>query len=155
MKIVATFLCLLLIPTIAYNAAPLEGVRHVKLSDFGGVKHVKLSDFLKPTPAPEVAAPDPFYTLYQQAVASRQPLYVWIDYRCPSSANQAGGLHFHAPGTRWRDVQGPAVVVLKPLAAAGWLGREKVVLARDCCAAALTSGLSAELQPASRAAGRG
>ena len=27
MKIVATFLCLLLIPAAAYNAAPLEGVR--------------------------------------------------------------------------------------------------------------------------------
>ena len=104
------------------------------------------------TPAPEVKpATDPFFELYQEAMRSGKTLYVWVDYRCPSSALQVGGLHFYAPEKRWRDVTGPAVVILKPRGD-GWMGREKVVLAKDCCARELTSGPTA---PASRASGGG
>lgn len=149
MRVAATFLCLLLIPATAYNAAgPAAAtpmLHYVKQSDFAGVRFVKQSDFAKPklsVPVPEIAV-DPFAERYRQAVATNQPLYVWVGYRCPSSADQlAGALHVHLP-IGWRGIAKPSVVVLRPSSPPdGWLRRMAVVDAKDCCAAELARALA-------------
>lgn len=126
----------------------------------------------KPEPTEKEVTPpkaSEFRIAFEAAKRDRAPLYVWVDYWCPSSALQIAGAHHHrVNGKQWTElklqgtdgvwrettVEGPAVVVLKPDAATGGYYREKTVAAKDCCAASLTSGAGPTVQ-ASRSMGGG
>lgn len=70
---------------------------------------------------------------YDALARGRQRVYIWVAYRCPSSASQVDGEHRFV--TRYRDVNRPAVIVLRPQD--GVLIRDRVIEARDCCASTL------------------
>jgi hypothetical protein len=93
-----------------------------------------------------VSPPAPTYSQARaEALRESKPLVVWISYKCPSSAVQVPGMvHFHAPGERWEQWQGPGVVVGVPggdgeVYVAGFIG------AADCCASSIKAAVERKL----------
>ncbi len=87
--------------------------------------------------------------LWAQALKESRPLCIWVGYRCPSSADQVPGmLHYHT--AVYKDVKGPAVVVLIPWSD-GKLYRGEVVSAEKCCAAELRAAVERTLERWQRA----
>ena len=105
------------------------------------------------TPAPGVV---PFDTDYgaaaRRAVREGLPLYVWVAYKCPSSANQIPeAVHVFLSEFEGSDEQ--RVVVGLPNGS-GWLDEAGVVQAEDCCATALRAVVSRrQAMRSSRSAG--
>src|SRR4029453_8916641 len=72
---------------------------------------------------------------------------------CPSTSNQLPGmLHHHEQGP-WRDVRGPAAVVLVP-GGDGALYRAEVISAERCCAANIRAAVTGKLAAWEGAAAR-
>lgn len=85
-------------------------------------------------PAPPAGSAD-YSAAYQSAVREGRTLYVWVGYKCPSSANQLSeAVHVFVDSFRGSTVQ--RVVVGVPDGVGG-LDRVGEVLAPDCCAAEL------------------
>lgn len=80
--------------------------------------------------------PREHWTIAEQS----RPVFVWINYRCPSSADQVSGIHRHVTAMliNGRIETAPQVVIMRP-DGRGWLVYERTVAARDCCASALSN----------------
>lgn len=89
-------------------------------------------------------------SLWEQALKETRPLCIWVGYRCPSSAIQVPGmLHWHQ-AEAYKEVKGPAVVVLVP-GGDGKLYRGEVIAADKCCAAELRAAVERTLERWQRA----
>jgi hypothetical protein len=78
-------------------------------------------------------------TDYAALARGTKTVFVWVAYRCPSSASQVVGVHRHCDN--YLGITRPCVVVLKPRNGTE-LVRERVIEAKDCCASSLANALN-------------
>lgn len=93
----------------------------------------------------KVQAQETYWTMRERAIREHKALFVWIGYRCHSSAIQVPGLHYHATAEEaqlFRDRLPGGAGVIVSYAHEDNLYYAGAVLAEDVCAANLRQVLA-------------